>query len=358
MPNEKTEMDILRESLKIPDMPYNYAAPGLPSFFNNHFVRIQDNTPAGNKVTDWGATLGRVLFYDTRLSQNYTISCASCHIQEFGFTDTAKFSKGFMGGSTKRHSMSLINATFYFSGRFFWDERAATLEDQVLIPVQDPVEMGMRLDSLENRLRNTPFYPILFKYAFGSPEINSTNISKALAQFVRSMISFQSRYDEGRAIANTKEEDFSNFTAEENLGKNIFMTNTNVNCAGCHTTDVFIMDNPRNNGISIANDDEGVYVHTQDNRDIGKFKVHSLKNVALRGNFMHDGSIRGIEGVLDHYNLFIKSNPNLDPHLKDINGNPKTMNLSDIEYKALKAFLETLTDYKITQDVKFSSPFN
>lgn len=353
----KSEIEVLKESLKIPEMPYNYAAPGLPPFFSNHFVRIQDNTPAGNNVTDWGATLGRVLFYDTRLSKNYTISCASCHIQEFGFTDTSKFSKGFMGGLTKRHSMSLLNSCFYLSGRFFWDERAATLEEQVLMPIQDPVEMGMRLDSLDSRLRTTAYYPILFKYAFGSSEINSLNISKALAQFVRSMISYQSKYDIGRAMTIAKEDDFPNFSVQENIGKNIFMSNTKINCAGCHTTDVFIMDNPRNNGISISNDDEGVYVHTKDNRDIGKFKVPSLKNIAQRVNFMHDGSIRGLDGVLNHYNLMILPNPNLDIHLQDISGNPRTMNLSVDEIDALKAFLLTLTDTEITKDVKFSSPY-
>ncbi len=355
--SEKTETDVLKEKLNIPVIPYNYASPDLPFFFSNQFITIQNNTPANNRVTDWGATLGRVLFYDTRISKNNTISCASCHIQQFGFTDTARLSRGFTGGLTKRHSMSLINATFYYSGRFFWDERAATLEDQVLMPIQDPVEMGMRLDSLENRLRNTSFYPILFKYAFGSPVISSENISKALAQFVRSMISYQSRYDQGRELAKNKEEDFSSFTSEENLGKKIFMTNTKVNCSGCHTSDVFIMDNPRNNGITFANDDAGIFIHSQDNRDLGKFKAPSLKNVALRKNYMHDGNIRGLNNVLNHYNILIKPNPNLDPHLLDINGNPLTMNLSVSEIDALSAFLETLTDNKITQDIKFSSPF-
>ncbi|RYD75660.1 MAG: cytochrome-c peroxidase, partial [Sphingobacteriales bacterium] len=110
---EPTEQEIISKYLDIPASPYNYANQDLPSFFSNQFVKIQDNTPENNRVTDWGATLGRVLFYDKRLSINNSISCASCHSQQFGFTDTAVFSKGFNGGSTKRHSMSLLNAAFY-----------------------------------------------------------------------------------------------------------------------------------------------------------------------------------------------------------------------------------------------------
>ena len=253
--------------------------------------------------------------------------------------------------------MSLINAAFYLNGRFFWDERAATLEEQVLIPLQDPVEMGMRLDTLVKRLEGTAYYPILFKYAFPDQKINADNIAKAMAQFVRSMVSFQSRYDEGLISAGNRLTNFSNFTTEENLGKNIFMTNPKVNCFGCHNTDVFIVDNPRNNGLETVNTDSGIYVHTRNPNDLGKFKAPSLKNIALRERFMHDGSISGLTAVLNHYNLGINPNPNLDSHLKDINGNPAVMNLSNTEIDALRAFLETLTDKKIIVDEKFSSPF-
>lgn len=353
-----TERDILEKYLNLPEQAYNYSNPDLPAHFKDQFITVQDNTPADNPTTDWGATLGRVLFYDTRFSINSTISCATCHQQKFGFTDTAVFSKGFGGGLTKRHSMSLNNAIYYASGRFFWDERAASLEEQVLMPIQDAVEMGMHLDTLVNRLRQTEFYPILFKYTFGSEEINSDKIAKALAQFVRSMVSYRSKYDYGRQMVSTKIDDFPNFTVEENLGKNIFMSHTKINCAGCHTTDAFIMDNPRNNGLSINNDDIGVQVYTGNALDAGKFKSPSLKNVALRINFMHDGSIRGLDNVILHYDNGLKPNPNLDSHLIDQNtGSPLTMNLSQAERDALKAFLETLTDHELIKDVKFSSPF-
>src|SRR5690606_13559187 len=126
----------------------------------NQFIQIVDNTPADNPVTDWGATLGRVLFYDKNLSLNNTISCASCHHQQFGFTDTAILSIGFEGGHTQRHAMALTNARYYLNGRFFWDERAASLEQQVLMPVQDTVEMGMTIPQVIQRLNTKPYYPI------------------------------------------------------------------------------------------------------------------------------------------------------------------------------------------------------
>ncbi len=348
---------IIRKYTTLTSSPFNYR-PELPSFFNSHFIRIQDNTPADNPVTDWGATLGRVLFYDRQLSQNYSTSCASCHVQQFGFTDTARFSKGLHGGRTKRSSMSLLNARYYISGRFFWDERAATLEEQVLQPIQDKVEMGLSIDSLENRLRQTELYPALFRKAFGSPDIDRKKISKALAQFVRSMVSYRSKFDEGRSKVNSKDEDFPNFSAEENLGKSIFMGNKQVNCSGCHTTEAFIMDNPRNNGISVDNPDAGIYVHTGNSLDIGKFKAPSLKNIGLRKHFMHDGRLHSLEEVIVHYSTGIQANPNLDTHLFDMNnGKPFAMNLSADEVRALKAFLLTLTDEEIIRDEKFSSPF-
>ncbi len=352
-----TAQEILNRYVNLPANPMNYSSPALPSFFNNAFITIQNNTPADNPVTDWGATLGRVIFYDKLVSLNNSISCASCHQQQFGFTDTARLSAGFKGGATGRHSMSLLNAVYYSNGRFFWDERAASLEDQVVKPIQDKVEMGMNLDTLEKRMQSTEYYPLLFRYAFHTDKISRENIAKALAQFVRSMVSYKSKYDEGLSLSGNRLINFSNFTPEENIGKNIFMTNTNVNCSGCHNTDAFIMDNPRNNGINTTNMDSGIFVHTQNANDIGKFKAPSLKNVALRGRYMHDGSISGLSAVLNHYNIDIKPNPNLDNHLKDINGNPESMNLSGAELNALIAFLETLTDKKIITDEKFSNPF-
>lgn len=357
-PSLLSEQDILRVHLNIPIEVANYANPSLLPFFRNQFITVQNNTPSSNPTTDLGATLGRVLFYDKQLSKNNTISCASCHQQKNGFTDTARLSVGFEGELTGRHSMALANAVYYSNGRFFWDERAATLEEQVLQPIMDEIEMGMTMPEVRQKLQESSFYPILFKNAFGSDEITDERIAKALSQFVRSMVSFNSKYDIGRALVNDRLDDFPNLNEKENAGKNIFMTHTEINCFGCHNTDVFIADNARNNGLSEMNLDNGTYINTLNELDKGKFKTPSLKNVALRGSYMHDGSLTSLRQVIEHYNGKIQSNPNLDPHLVNVStGLPKKMNLSKEEIDELEAFLHTLTDDVFLDDSKYSSPF-
>lgn len=357
-PSFISDADILRAHLNVSTEVANYSSPQLPDFFKNQFVAIQNNTPVNNPTTDWGATLGRVLFYDQQLSKNNTISCASCHQQSYGFADTRRLSIGFAGGATHRHTMALANAVYYVNGRFFWDERAATLEEQVLQPIEDPIEMGMTMPEVIERINRTEYYPILFENAFGSREVSNNKIAKALAQFVRSMVSYASKYDEGRSAVSERTVDFPNFSQEENAGKKIFMSNTKVNCFGCHNTDVFIGDNARNNGLYERNTDEGIYIHTQNELDKGKFKAPSLKNIAVRGRFMHDGSLTSLDQVIEHYNSGIRANANLDPHLVDIaTRTPVKMGLTALEKSQLKAFLETLTDYTLLSDEKFSDPF-
>lgn len=343
--------------LAVPVYPYNYENPSLPSFFNNPFVVVTDNTPTNNPITNWGVTLGRVLFYDKRLSKNHTISCGSCHIQEFGFSDTTRFSKGFNHGRTSRHSMGLTNAKYYSSGKFFWDERAKTLEEQVLMPIQDPIEMGMSIDSLILRLSSVDYYPQLFKFAFGNPKIDSINISRALAQFVRSLVSFNSKYDVGRKNATSPTENFINFTASENRGKAIFNNSGQLSCSGCHNTDLFLGDNPRNNGMAISVD-SGVGAHTNNPVDLFTFKVPSLKNIAVRPPYMHNGVFGSLEEVIDHYSEGISEHAYLDPHFRKADGGILQFNLSPQEKQDLINFLRTFTDEKMLKDEKFSDPFN
>ncbi|BAO74495.1 cytochrome-c peroxidase [Winogradskyella sp. PG-2] len=163
------------------ELPEHYTTNGFPSAFQFRAPIEYDNTPIDNPVTDAGATLGRVLFYDKKLSANSTISCASCHKSEHGFSDLDTLSEGFEGGLIRRHSMSIVNARFYADGRFFWDERAQTLEEQVLMPFQDDVEMGLTLQELIQIANEQSYYPILFKDAFGDSSITSDRISRALA---------------------------------------------------------------------------------------------------------------------------------------------------------------------------------
>lgn len=341
--------------LDIPLVPYNYQSQNLPSFFNNQFVRVADNTPTNNQISNWGATLGRVLFYDTRLSKNNSISCGSCHIQKYGFSDTAKFSRGFNKEKTKRHSMALVNARYYVSGKFFWDERATSLEKQVLEPIEDHVEMGMTLDSVLLRLKKIEYYPQLFEYAFGSQEIDTIKIAKALAQFVRSIVSYQSKYDIGRARVKKTTDNFPNFSKSENAGKKIFFKPNGLSCSSCHMTDLFFGDLARNNGLSLT-DDRGVGGNTYRPIDMYRFKSPSLKNISIRAPYMHDGRFLTLDDVIEHYSSGIADHNYVDSHFKTPSG-VFQFNLSLQEKIELISFLKTLTDEKLLTDPKFSNPF-
>lgn len=347
-------------ALNLPSIPYNYANQSLPAFLLNPGIAGQDNTPATNRVTDWGATLGRVIFYDKIVSINNTLSCASCHQQQFGFSDNKAFSNGFAGRLTGRNSMCLVNAKYYPDGKFFWDERANTLEIQTLMPIQNSVEMGMNLDTLVDRLKSKAHYPYLFTKAFGDATINSDRISRALAQFVRSMISYRSKFDVGRGQiappANPIQTPYPNFTAEENLGKQLFFSPL-TNCATCHGTETFTAPGPKNNGLENPSVDRGVGGITNIPNQNGEFKVTSLKNIELTAPYMHDGRFTTLEQVIEHYNSGVQAHPNLAPQLRNPNGTPRQLNLTVQEKAALVAFLKTLTDNALTTDEKFSNPF-
>ena len=367
--------------LNLPATAFNYTNINFPTSFNSFVMDVLDNTPSDNLTTDAGATLGRVLFYDKNMSVNNTIACASCHIQSGGFSDNSTLSEGFEGGFTGRNSMGLANSRFYESGLFFWDHRAATLEDQVLMPIQDAVEMGMTLEDLVTKLSALEYYPDLFTDAFGSTEVTSDKISKALAQFVRSMVSFETIYDEGLAQVGNMFANFPNFTAEENLGKSIFngsfRTEPGGNCAVCHMNNdgdpinpgmnlrnqaLFMMvSSPRNNGIDPDGnvEDTGIGGVNGATLAIGAFKAPSLRNIDLTAPYMHDGRLETLEDVVEHYSTGVLDHPQLSsPALVNNDGTPFHLNLSVAEKSALVAFLKTLTDDNFITDEKYSDPFN
>lgn len=353
--------DAVAAVLNLPAPSLNYSNIIQPAYLGSPNIIAQINTPAGNAITDNGATLGRVLFYDKNLSINNTISCASCHKQANAFSDNLALSKGFNNGNTGRNSMSLIDAKYYPNGTFFWDQRAATLEAQTLIPIQDLVEMGMTLPALETKLKNLAYYPVLFNKAFGSTTITSDKISLALSQFVRSIISFQSKYDAGRATfpvapAPTPNAVFPNFTTEENRGKDIFLS-PQGGCAGCHGTETFTAPQEKNNGLDAATVDRGFGLVSNNVANDGSFKVTSLRNVALTAPYMHDGRFATLEQVVEHYSTGVKNHPNLSQQLKLPNGQPRLLNLTPQDKAALVAFLKTLTDLSVTTEVKYSNPF-
>jgi len=347
--------------LNLPITEYNYSNITLPAYLNSSVILGQINTPAANPITDNGATLGRVLFYDKSLSINNTIACASCHKPANAFSDPDMKSLGFNGGLTGRNSMSLINAKYYPNGRFFWDQRAATLEEQTLAPIQDLVEMGMTLPQLETKLRALAYYPPLFTKAFGDATINSNRISLALSQFVRSIVSFQSKFDAGRATFPVApppppNAPFPNFTAAENRGKEIFMTGIG-GCNPCHGTETFTAPQEKNNGLDMATTDRGFGAVLSNINLDATFKVTTLRNVELTAPYMHDGRFTTLEQVVEHYSSGVKNHPNLSLQLRLPGGQPRLANLSAPDKAALVAFLKTLTDLNVTTDVKYSNPF-
>lgn len=357
--------------IDLPDTPYNYTNLNLPLHFLTNdggalpsSVNGIDNTPGSNPVTDAGATLGRVLFYDTHLSQNETVACGSCHRQNLAFSDSPVHSLGFDFAPTRRHSISLVNQRYYARGRFFWDERAATLENQVLQPILDHNEMGLTENEIMQRVAARPFYSPLFQAAFGTGTISNERIADALSQFIRSIVSSQSRYDDGRAQVANRLLPFPNFTAEENQGKTLFMKNVTdggAGCFQCHATEAFVSVNsgPKNNGLDLAStNDFGVFETFPSMPNFqGAFKIPTLRNIALTAPYMHDGRFQTLQQVIEHYNSGVKNHPNLSVELKDNNGNPQQLNLTEAQKQALAAFLRTLTDPNILNNQKWSDPF-
>jgi cytochrome c peroxidase len=327
----------------VTNLPKHYTDPNSPA--GN--LAGTDNTPATNPITNAGATLGRVLFYDKHLSANNTTSCGSCHQQRLGFSDISQLSSGFQGGLTTRRSMTLSNAKFYQRGRFFSDERAATLEDQVLQPIQDPIEMGNSLSTLIPQMAKIPYYPGLFQAAFGTSDITPDRMASALAQFIRSMVSYQSKFDQAFAAGTNGNPNFAAvFNASELRGQTLF---TSRGCAQCHTTGGQVSDTVHNIGLDAVTTDPGA--------GSGKFKAPSLRNVGARVWFMHDGRFEGLGQVLSFYSLTMQDNPDLDPLLRNSDGTVHRANLLGTDMTDLMNFLNTLTDSAFLNDPKFADPF-
>lgn len=339
--------------------PLNYAASALPAYYDGT-VSALDNSPANNAITDRIATLGRVLFYDKKLSFNDTIACASCHKQANGFDDNVRFSAGFQGGTfTTAHAMRLGNIRYFRPGTMFWDKRAATVEAQASQPIQNAVEMGFTtanggIPALLTKLRTIPYYADLFTYAFGDSAISETRVQFALAQFQRAMVSSSSRWDTAYAtVFNAGAQnrnlnvDLPGFTTEENRGRQLFMTgpgNGGAGCSACHSPPTFALNaNSDSNGLDAG---EAIL-----------FKSPSLKNVAQSVAFMHDGRFATLDQVVEHYNSGVQNGPALDNRLRGPGGTPQRLNLSVADKAALVAFMRTLTDTSLNTDPRFSSPF-
>lgn len=330
------------------------------------------------------ATLGRVLFYDRQLSINNSLSCASCHKQSVAFSDDARFSKGFGSKLTSRNSMPIQNlgsngffagfnntkpvesqaildstinglsSSFgFFQKVLFWDGREQVLDKMVLRPIVNHVEMGItNLDAFEEKLAAVPYYPALFEAAFGSTEITTEKVGNALAAFLGTITSNNTKLDQVNMGT-------AQFTAEELKGQQLFIEK--YDCNSCHQvgfTDGYILAGTfANVGLDEEYADAGLALVTKNPNDAGKFKIPSLRNVSLTAPYMHDGRFETLEEVIDHYSETIADNPNLDARLRTSQGNPLRLNITSDEKKAIVAFLNTLTDHDMVRDVRFSDPF-
>lgn len=290
--------------------------------------------------SDKEASLGRFLFYDKILSLNNSTSCASCHKQSAAFAENRKISEGLFGELSKRNSTALMNSAF--RGRYFWDGRRHDLSVAVLDPIKDHSEMAFEdFEKLIERLDATSYYPKLFNEAFGSTEITEERIGTAISEFVASMYTFDSKWDIGL------NNNFENFTVQENAGRELFES---LNCSSCHFgRDLDSYYSTANIGLDMEYTDQGV--------GNGQFRVPSLRNIALTGPYMHDGRYSTLEEVIDFYDHGIQANVNLSESLLDSNGNPIRLELTTSEKSDLIAFLETLTDYSLIFDERFSNPF-
>ncbi|MEP3480058.1 MAG: cytochrome c peroxidase [Fuerstiella sp.] len=349
----------------------------LPPHFNNlpeEYRAIADSA----KVGDAAARLGLVLFYDRSLSGSGQVACASCHRQQFAFSDVRRFSVGHDGRKTSRQSMSLINLRYSLNQSFFWDERAAGLRQQVLIPIENDVEMGHSLKDLVVQLQADPIYPPLFAAAFGSAEVNQHRMASALSQFVLSIVSYRSAYDVGMAQVDSVLDDFPNFTDQQNLGKRQFFES---GCASCHLSEgrtaghdvsaetpdfdrnrpvfqtaIFQIEKAVVNGIDSddSKNDAGVGAVTNVAADVGAFRSPSLRNVEVTGPYMHDGRFKTLDRVVEHYNWSVQPHPNLDRRLHfAVEG----MAIPELQKVALVEFLKTLTDHALLNDPSFADPF-
>lgn len=346
----------------------NYAAQGKPVYIT------RDNTTT-NPISDNKATLGRVLFYDKSLSIDNSISCGSCHKQAFAFGDTATVSSGVVGGITGRHSMRLVNARFSIERKFFWNERAASLEFQTTQPVQDHAEMGFSgqggrpgISSLLSKLGAIDYYKELFQFVYGDVLVTEQRLQECLSQFIRSIQSFDSKYDAGRALVAADNQALPNFTPQENAGKNLFQappvfdatgnrTNGGLGCAGCHRAPEFDIDPASGNNGIIGNANGSATL------DIGNTRAPSLRdlvqpNGTLNGPMMHTGIIKTLQAAIGHYGTInlAPGNSNLDPRLRP-NGFGQQLHLTAQEVNNVIAFLQTLSGTSMYTDKKWSNPF-
>lgn len=331
-----------------------------PTPYNLHFVNNTlpvPNLPSDNPFTVAKVQLGRMLFYNKDLSSDGTVSCASCHNQQNAFSDVNKFSIGVGGATGDRQAMAIFNMAWH-DNEFFWDGRSHLLRDQSLEPIQNPVEMNESLDNVIEKLYRDQIMKNQFIRAFGSIEITPEKMSLALEAFMMSIISDDSKYD--RYLAGLVQ-----LTPSEERGRVLFFGEYNeffpeisgADCAHCHAGNNFENDLYMNNGLDTDAEfiDFGREMATGNIADRAKFKVTSLRNIAVTPPYMHDGRFQTLEEVVDHYNGEVKNSSTVDPALLGITATG--LMLDEQEKEDLINFLKTLTDYTLLNNPAYSDPY-
>lgn len=317
----------------------------LPPLFAQYL--LPPVIPSNNPLTVEGVALGKKLFFDPILSANNTQACADCHMPEFAFTDTAQFSIGIDGLPGTRNSMPIFNVAWNNGEQFFWDGRASSVENQAFGPVVNPVEMHNTWPNAVAALQAHPQYPQLFQDAFGTSTIDSVMVTKALAQFERTLISGNAKFDKYLL-------GLVPLTPQEASGFNIFMDENAGDCFHCHgnpNNPLWTDNDFHNNGLDSFHVDKGLELFTGNPNDRGKFKSPSLRNLVYTAPYMHDGRFKTIDEVIDHYSEGLKYSSTIDPLMKKINQGG--VQLTPAQKSDLKAFLLTLTDSDFVTNPNF-----
>lgn len=330
--------------------PYNLE---IPSHFPDMII------PADNPMTVEGVELGRFLFYEKRLSGDNTQSCASCHLPSASFSDPNQYSTGIDGIQGTRHSMALVNLGW--EDFFFWDGRKTTLETQILEPVPNPIEMHQSWKRTVEKLNADVNYRNRFFKAFGEEGIDSTKATKAIAQFIRTLISGESKFDvmykyENNLSLNSSEQAIlQTVDVEEWAGYDLFKSLNGADCFHCHNGPLMRVKKFSNNGLMPNSfDDRGRAGVTNNPEDNYKFKVPTLRNIALTAPYMHDGRFATLDEVIEHYSSGIHMSPTIDPLIEF--GSQGGVQLDAQEKYLLKKFLLTLTDQKFVLNPNFQDP--
>ena len=320
----------------------------IPQLFQD--LILDPVIPSNNPQTEEGVLLGKKLFFDPILSDDGSLACAGCHNATNAFTDTTRFSDGIDGLFGNRNAMPLFNLAWNYDNTFFWDGRDLGLENQVFEPITNPLEMHSTWEAVAEKLQAHPEYPELFNAAFGSQTIDSVLVSKAIAQFERTLISANSKFD--KFLLGT-----ANLTPEESNGFTVFMDESKGDCFHCHGSD----NNPlwtdnkfHNNGLDSTFSDLGLGNVTGDPADNGKFKTPSLRNLAFTAPYMHDGLFETIEEVINHYSEGLQNSTTIDPLMKKVDQGCVQLSLQ--EKADLKAFLLSLSDTDFINNPNFSNP--